>query len=152
MKFYLKFTHLLNVCIFGLFALNIFSSCQIFKANSDMITITEASYYKTFGGQGRSRNLNFEITPKESLALIDAIYWLEVDGFKVDLKLHQKGDDSLLIGYYTEYRSSREKDYDANSLFNKVPFTDVVLKVQKSDETIDITIKELKNKPTKYYP
>lgn len=117
-----------------------------------MLTITEASYYKTFGGQGRSRNLNFEINPKESLALLDAIYWLEIDGFKVDLKLHQKGEKSLLIGFYTEYRSSREKDYEKNSLFDKVPFKDIMLKVQKSDETLNIAISELTNKPTKYYP
>lgn len=152
MKFYLKLTSILSVCVVGCLLISLLTSCQVFKKNSDLITIVEASYYKTFGGQGRSRNINFELKTKESLALIDAIYWLEVDGFKVDLKIHQKGEESKLLGYYTEYRASREVDFDDNSLFDKIPFENTVLKVKQSEKTESIRINKLENKPAKYYP
>lgn len=152
MKFYLNYINVLKIGIIGFLILIICSSCQVFKSNTKMLTITEASYCKTFGGQGRSRSMNFELSAKESLAQIDAIYWLEIDGFKVDLKLHHELNQTKLVGFYNEYRSSREVNFDENSLFDKEPFTDIILKISKTESTEDISIKTIENKPTKYYP
>lgn len=152
MKSYLKFFSTIRILLLSIFLLFTNASCQIFKAKSNMVTIKEASFYKTFGGQGRSRSINFELRTEESLASLDALYWLEVDGFKVDLKVHQDGDISQLLGYYTENRPSREVDFDKHGLFDKVPFTEVVLKIKKPEETVDVIVNKLTNKPTKYYP
>lgn len=152
MKSYLKYVNAFRIYILGFLIMNVCTSCQVFKANSNMITVTEASYCKTFGGQGRSRSINFDVKTEESLALVDAIYWLEIDGFKIDLKLHQDKEKSQLIGFYTENRPSREANFESHSLFDKIPFTDIVLKIKKPKEISDVLINKLKNKPTKYYP
>ncbi len=152
MKYYLNSSNIIIICIVGFLLTTILVSCKVFKGKVQLVSIEEASYYKTFGGQGRSRNINFELVPKESLGLLDAIYWLEVDGFKVDLKLHQDGENSKLLGYYTEYRTSREVDFEKNSLFDKIPFTNVDLKVKQTKETTTIVINNIENKPAKYYP
>ena len=152
MKSYRKLIRLSTLGILGCLMLVLNTSCKVFKSNSNMISVEEASFYKTFGGQGRSRNINFEISTKESLALMDALYALEVDGFNIDLKVHQEGDKSKLLGYYTEYRQSREIDFDKDGLFNKIPFSSVVLKVKQGEKVTDIDIQNLESKPTKYYP
>lgn len=152
MKFYHKCISVLTLGILGVLLMFLCSSCKVFKTNSTMLTIEQAAFYKTFGGQGRSRNINFELITKESLALIDAKYSLEVDGFKVELKIYQEGEKSKLLGYYTENRASREVEYDKHSLFDKIPFTNIKLKVKEEDKTTDISIDKIENKPTKYYP
>ncbi len=152
MKFYLKYKYILTVCALGFMLMSLCSSCKVFKTNTNMITVEKSAFYKTFGGQGRSRNINFEIFTKESLALIDALYSLEVDGFNIDLKVHQEGDSFKLLGYYTEYRESREIDFDRNGLFNKIPFSNIVLKIKQEEKITDIVITKIESKPAKYYP
>lgn len=128
-------------------------SCKSTSKTKLEVGVTDAFYYKSFGGQGRSRHLNFELYIEQNQELSDEEYWLDFKSVKLKLKKHNQNGNVVLKGQHTEYKTGRDKPWpQENNLFDKIPFNEVSLNIINKNKTKRIQIKEFKTKQPVYYP
>jgi len=136
---------LLFVGIFMMF------SCHSLSQNNKKNKVSELTYTKSIGGQGRSRQITFELFfESESFKVAEYTkYNLELYGKTIKLQAYK----NHLIGYYQEFRDSRDMPYAIeNSLFDRQEITKVTLVTETENKKNNSEIKIITEKKTIFNP
>lgn len=153
MKFYPNSLQVVLLTVGLVFMSLLLFSCKSSSQNISKNMVSEAYYYKSFGGQGRSRTLNFEIVLKEEIKGRDQEFWLHFKSSKVKLRKSIVENVVLLKGHFTEHKKRRDEPWnETDNLFAEIPFNKakLIIKDQENDKTI--VIDSFKSKKTVYHP
>lgn len=134
--------------VIGLFTM---FSCHSLSQNNKKNKVSELTYTKSIGGQGRSRQITFELFFESESFKMDELteYSLELHGQSIKLKTFK----NHLIGHYQEFRDTRDKPYNIkNSLFDLEEITDARLITETNNKKNETEIHKITEKKTIFNP
>lgn len=125
-------------------------SCQLLTSKPKDKPLIKVTYFKNYGGQGRSRYISFQLASNLLENQIDSNTTLSLH---VENRIIPLTKEKMLFkGYYNEHRKQRDIEYKKPSLFDKIPFTEANLVIDKLGEVTKVKIDQLEEVESVYNP